>query len=267
MKKVAVSFMLYAFAALLMTGCFPFREGSESQKLDIAIGMTQGAGTAIAERETQEAQAGTATSAPWYQELPPSVGDLVDQTIGTLVPVSQQPPPELAGPPLFFVTTKGSGGWTNNLLFSVPGVQAQQVQDTDPEALFGLGSAGTSGWIAEVTHSVELGVFDTANMSDFYLVQPTVWMEFRNLVGLANAGVGSADNTVGIPHTDTQHKNPDEPQIHPHGFSEPIADREHLIMVIANGTSVIIVQIDEQARMAQVKLPPLWIDSKQTQPA
>lgn len=267
MKKVTISFMLFAFAALLMVSCFPYRESSESQKLDQAIGMTQGAGTAVAQLLTQQAQEGTVTpDAPWYQELPPSVGDVVGQTIGTLVPGSQQPPPELKGPPLFFVTTKGSGGWTNNLLFSAPGVRVE-IQQTDPETFFGLGSAGTSGWIAEVTHAVELGVYDTANMSDFYLTQPTVWMEFSNLVGRANAGVGSTDTTIGVSHTDTQHKDPEAPQTHAHGFSEPKDDREHLIMVIVAGTPVIIVQVDEQARMAEVKLPPLWIDSKQTQPA
>jgi hypothetical protein len=268
MKKVAKSFMLFAFAVLLVTGCiFPFREGSQSQKLDQDVGVLTGIPIGLTQA-AQEAQVGTATSeGAWYNKLPPSVGDIAEQAIGTLSPVinQSQPPEELEGPPLFFVTTKGSGGWTNNLMFPAPGDRAQ-IQQTDPGYFFGLGDAGSSGWTAEVTHGVEIGVYDTANLSDFYLVQPTVWMEFANLVGRAGGGPGSADTTLGIPHIDSQHADPDNPQTHPHGFSEAKADREHLTMVIADGIAVIIVEVDEQARMALVKLPPLWIASSETQP-
>lgn len=270
MKKRISLFLLLSLEVSSLSGCFPYRENSQSQQLDQAIGQTQGAGTAIADYQTQqaqqEAQNGTqAPESPWYEAIPPSIGDFAEQFSGTLVPESQLPMTKLSGPPLFFVTTRGSGSWTKNRLYPAAG-DTSSVQGGSAEELLGLGTLGSGGWTVEMNHGVKLAVYDTANTRRFYLVQPTVWIEFANLAERANGGVGATDKVVGIAHADSQHEDPNTPQNHAHGYSDAVDDRDHLIMVIEPGISVIVEQINESARMALVKLPPLWIHSERTVP-
>lgn len=256
MKKRAI-ILPTIFIALATYACvLPVRTGSKAQEADIeygiSVGKTQAAATVLAAlTETALAPSAQGTANPTCL---PGYGGCIRATYqsafdlalkGTPTP---SPVPTPSGPPLFTVVTRGSGHWTPNNLFNQPGVPSQ----------LGYGTEAVER-VAQLTHGVSLPVYDTYLTNAYYLVIVTGWVELRDLV---NLGQGELDTTDCVWH-DQDHASA---LCHAHLYANPESSTRSLIGVVEAGTTVSVVEIDSQSRMARVTLPPLWIESSLTKP-
>jgi len=258
MKKRAI-ILPTIFIALATFACiFPVRTGSEAQGADIeygiSIGRTQAAATVLAaltETALAPPAQGTAepTCLPGYEGcLRATYQSAFDSALrGSPTP---SPVPTPSGPPLFTVVTRGSGSWTPNNLYNLPGVPNQ----------LGYGTEAVER-VVQLTHGVSLLVYDAYLTDAYYLVMITGWMELRDLASL---GQSEFDSTDCVWHDQDHASN--QALCHAHLYGNPESSTHSLIGVVEAGTTVRVLEVDSQSRMARVALPPLWIESSLTRP-